>query len=66
MTMTTRAQRRQLERENAKRPAVLTEVPRTQWPEAGQTRERIDEDTIAYHNEAWTLNPPSKRFPRQA
>ena len=26
----------------------------------------IDEDTITYHNEAWTLNPPSKRFPRQA
>ena len=34
--------------------------------EAGQARERIDEDTSAYHNEAWTLNPPSKRFPRQA
>lgn len=24
----------------------------------------IDEDTIAYHNEAWTLNPPFKRSPR--
>lgn len=29
MNVVTRAQRRQLERENAKRPAVLTEVPRS-------------------------------------
>lgn len=36
MTTITRAQRRQLERENAKRPAVLTEVPRTQWPNGVQ------------------------------
>ena len=28
MKILTREQRRQLERENAKRPAVLTEVPR--------------------------------------
>lgn len=28
----TREQRRQLERENAKRPAVLREVPRDMWP----------------------------------
>ena len=41
MTMTTREQRRQLERENAKRPAVLTEVPRTQWPDAGQPSDRV-------------------------
>ena len=32
----TREQRRQLERENAKRPAVLTEVPLAQWPNGGQ------------------------------
>ena len=37
----TRDQRRQLERENAKRPAVLTEVPRTQWPDAGQPSDRV-------------------------
>ena len=36
MTTTPREQRRQLERENAKRPAVLTEVPRTQWPNGVQ------------------------------
>ena len=32
--------------------------------EDGQARERIDEDTSAYHNEAWTLNPFFKRSPR--
>lgn len=31
---TTRAQRRQLERENAKQPLTLTEVPRSEWPAA--------------------------------
>lgn len=36
MTMTTREQRRQLERENARRPAVLTEVPPSQWPDGGR------------------------------
>jgi len=41
MTTITRAQRRQLERENAKRPAVLTEVPRTQWPNGGQQPDRV-------------------------
>jgi hypothetical protein len=30
--ITTRAQRRELERENAKRPAQLALVPRTEWP----------------------------------
>ena len=29
---TTRAQRRQLERDNAKRPDRLQEIPRAQWP----------------------------------
>lgn len=29
-----------------------------------QTRKRIDYDTNAYHNEAWTSNPPFKRSPR--
>lgn len=29
-----RAQRRELERENASRPSYLVEVPRTEWPEA--------------------------------
>lgn len=29
---TTRAQRRQLERENAKQPDCLQEIPRAQWP----------------------------------
>ncbi len=41
MTMTTRAHRRQLERENAKRPAVLTEVPRSQWPDGGRQPDRV-------------------------
>ena len=41
MTMTTRDQRRQLERENAKRPAVLTEVPRSQWPDGGRQPDRV-------------------------
>ena len=41
MTTITRAQRRQLERENAKRPEVLTEVPRTQWPNGGQQPDRV-------------------------
>ena len=31
---TTRMQRRQLERDNAKQPATLREVPREQWPAA--------------------------------
>lgn len=34
---TTRAQRRQLERDNAKLPAALCEVPREQWPAARVT-----------------------------
>lgn len=29
-----------------------------------QTRKRIDYDTNAYHNGAWTSNPPFKRSPR--
>lgn len=29
---TTRAQRRQLERDNAKQPGRLQEIPRDQWP----------------------------------
>ena len=37
----TRAQRRQLERENARRPAVLTEIPRSQWPEGGRQPDRV-------------------------
>ena len=41
MTMTTREQRRQLERENARRPAVLTEIPRSQWPEGGRQPARV-------------------------
>jgi len=32
MRVVTREMRRQLERDNAKRPAVLTPVPREQWP----------------------------------
>lgn len=32
MRIVTREMRRQLERDNAKRPAVLTPVPREQWP----------------------------------
>lgn len=34
---TTRAQRRQLERDNAKLPTALCEVPREQWPAARAT-----------------------------
>lgn len=30
--LSTRAQRRQLERDNAKQKTVLQEVPRAQWP----------------------------------
>ena len=41
MNIVTRAQRRQLERENAKRPAVLTEVPPSQWPEGGRQPDRV-------------------------
>jgi hypothetical protein len=32
MIVTTREQRRQLDRENAKLPTALQEVPRSQWP----------------------------------
>ena len=36
-----REQRRQLERENARRPAVLTEIPRSQWPEDSRQPDRV-------------------------
>ena len=39
MRTTNRESRRQLERENAKRPPVLTPVPRDRWPSiGGETR----------------------------
>jgi hypothetical protein len=38
---TTRAQRRQLERNNAKQPTALKEVPREQWPNKSSTRLRV-------------------------
>ena len=31
-----------------------------------QTRGRIDDDAVAYHNGAWTSKPPSSRSPRPA
>lgn len=34
MIVTSRAQRRQLDRDNAKLPTALQEVPRSEWPEA--------------------------------
>lgn len=34
---TTREQRRQLERDNAKQPVTLQEVPRSEWPERAYT-----------------------------
>ncbi len=37
MKIVTREMRRQLERDNAKRPAVLTPVPREQWPFNGDS-----------------------------
>lgn len=36
MLTATRAQRRQLERDNAKQPVTLTEVPRESWPPGGR------------------------------
>ena len=36
--ITTREQRRQLERDNAKRPARLEPVPRAEWPESMESR----------------------------
>lgn len=36
--ITTREQRRQLERDNAKRPLQLEEIPRAEWPEGMTTR----------------------------
>lgn len=38
---TTRAQRRQLERDNAKQPATLYEVPREQWPNPNAPQLRV-------------------------
>lgn len=35
MIATTRAQRRQLDRDNAKRPSALENIPRDQWPHDG-------------------------------
>ncbi len=37
----TRAQRRQLERENAKQPATLREVPRAAWPDQSAPQLRV-------------------------
>lgn len=39
--LTTRAQRRKLERDNAKLPVVLCEVPRSQWPNPGAPQLRV-------------------------
>lgn len=36
--VTTREQRRQLERDNAKRPLQLEEIPRAEWPESMASR----------------------------
>lgn len=38
---TSRSQRRQLERENAKQPTKLSEVPRVQWPNQDATTLRV-------------------------
>jgi hypothetical protein len=39
--VTTRAQRRQLERDNAKQPAELREIPRDQWPDPSAPQLRV-------------------------
>lgn len=38
---TTRAQRRQLERDNAKLPATLQEIPRGEWPNPRSSQLRV-------------------------
>ena len=42
MRVVTREMRRQLERDNAKRPALLTMVPREQWPAAQHDPKRLE------------------------
>lgn len=39
--VTTRAQRRQLERENAKQPVALRELPRHEWPNPNAPQLRV-------------------------
>ena len=39
--ITTRAQRRQMSRDNAKQPNALTEVPRPLWPDPGAPQLRV-------------------------
>lgn len=39
--ITTRAQRRQMARDNAKQPSVLAEVPRHLWPDPGAQQLRV-------------------------
>lgn len=41
MIQATRAQRRQLERDNAKQPTALREVPREQWPNPAAQQLRV-------------------------